>query len=851
MNVKPAISNDREFLSTSRLEEYINAAIQQGKDLAKAGKIDDTIAIFGKILSVLPMDENLIKEYATVIWETRKSFDHEVFDSEAFFEKALEQKNNYFVTVVVYSKFLLRLKNFDKISNFFESALDLEPKNLDILNHYAKAISQHKPCFKKVFELYDRILLIDPKCIDTLNKYANLLFQDKQYSRSANLFEQALKVDRSNIKILTSYAKILEQQPQYDKDRYDRAGELLENALELESDNRVDLLIRHANILFKQEKYWLARQRFEEAYNLPDGNLDVNVLNGYANTLTILNQYKSANNLFERALQREPRNPATLNNYAKALVQQSQNKEARIYFERSLDLNGKNKYTLSDYANFLFHQQDYEEAIDLFQRYHDLGGKDYRTLNNFASALTHLGDFERAILIKPDHSYSRWQYSRQLEAQGKYQDALTQLLEIDLTTQKNHHANIVWLHLGRLYHLLHQPELGNQYIEAAIANSEDKDKTIFHAARSLLVNKPYSKEAIDLLQQIEKSSPLYDEAMKTIALNADAETSFKLFGASQESLGDTEMLYRAMYHKIGNEIAILKSIATRLLRKIEGEHPIVSEIVSDLDELQSTISRQRAKEKAEIAEIPRDNYQKLIEIVSKTAHDISDEVNNILAAIESKTRRALRKLTEDSTLRENFEKLLTQLELTQTALNDLKSINEGMAIHRHRFPVRKLLEKWEPANWGNTPRIQKARITLKIENPNAEFDGDEEKIKSIINELVENSLKHNAEHRDLSIWIYTKDLVNPHDIGMPSMPGDRKYLYIQLSDNGKGVPNDKKEWIFQPLNTTSPEDKGSGLGLFIARKTIQKMNGNIREVGKSGKGARFQIYIPYLSSNEF
>jgi signal transduction histidine kinase len=97
--------------------------------------------------------------------------------------------------------------------------------------------------------------------------------------------------------------------------------------------------------------------------------------------------------------------------------------------------------------------------------------------------------------------------------------------------------------------------------------------------------------------------------------------------------------------------------------------------------------------------------------------------------------------------------------------------------------------------------------------------------------------------------MYSSDIDNPMDIGSPSIPGDRKFLYIEFTDNGQGVPNDKKEWIFQPLKTTSPEDKGSGLGLFIARKTIKKMGGLIREVGEVSKGVRFQIYLPYLPSN--
>ncbi len=72
----------------------------------------------------------------------------------------------------------------------------------------------------------------------------------------------------------------------------------------------------------------------------------------------------------------------------------------------------------------------------------------------------------------------------------------------------------------------------------------------------------------------------------------------------------------------------------------------------------------------------------------------------------------------------------------------------------------------------------------------------------------------------------------------------QKYLLIECADNGKGVPESKKDWIFKPLKTTASEGKGSGLGLFIIQKTLSKMNGYIRETGC--KGARFEIYILYL-----
>ncbi|MCP4104275.1 MAG: HAMP domain-containing histidine kinase [Desulfobacteraceae bacterium] len=64
----------------------------------------------------------------------------------------------------------------------------------------------------------------------------------------------------------------------------------------------------------------------------------------------------------------------------------------------------------------------------------------------------------------------------------------------------------------------------------------------------------------------------------------------------------------------------------------------------------------------------------------------------------------------------------------------------------------------------------------------------------------------------------------------------------RVKDNGKGIPAEKKNWVFLPLNTTS--QKGTGLGLFINRKLVEQMKGFIWENGY--KGIQFRIFIPCM-----
>ncbi|MEO9124847.1 MAG: HAMP domain-containing sensor histidine kinase, partial [Microcoleus sp.] len=304
-------------------------------------------------------------------------------------------------------------------------------------------------------------------------------------------------------------------------------------------------------------------------------------------------------------------------------------------------------------------------------------------------------------------------------------------------------------------------------------------------------------------------------------------------------LSDTEMLNRAMYHKIANEISILKAIAYRISHRSDREDPLLNGIIQAIEDVFKEIDKRKEAQKSEIETISNDDYRRILTVISKTAHDISDFVNNELAVIKSKTIRSIRKLSPNDEHYAQFDKLLTQLELTQSALNDLKAINEGISIKNHRFQVKELFEKWEI-----TCHIDNAWILLDIRNGDSKFYGDQEKIKSALNELVENSLKHNADQPKLTIHITSQDVVNPSSgIRGMNVPGEQKYLFIEFADDGKGVPEYHKDWIFQPLKTTSQEGKGSGLGLFIIRKTLTQMKGYIRETGQDG--ARFEIYIPY------
>ncbi|WP_439129822.1 sensor histidine kinase [Polaribacter sp.] len=71
---------------------------------------------------------------------------------------------------------------------------------------------------------------------------------------------------------------------------------------------------------------------------------------------------------------------------------------------------------------------------------------------------------------------------------------------------------------------------------------------------------------------------------------------------------------------------------------------------------------------------------------------------------------------------------------------------------------------------------------------------------------------------------------------------EKENLKIVVSDNGKGIPEEVKDLIFEPKFTT--KTSGMGLGLGMIRNIIEAYNGTISFTSKEGEGTAFTVILP-------
>ncbi len=75
--------------------------------------------------------------------------------------------------------------------------------------------------------------------------------------------------------------------------------------------------------------------------------------------------------------------------------------------------------------------------------------------------------------------------------------------------------------------------------------------------------------------------------------------------------------------------------------------------------------------------------------------------------------------------------------------------------------------------------------------------------------------------------------------------------FIEIEDNGAGIPADLSEKIFQPFFTTKEAGRGTGLGLSISRQIAREHEGDIALHSRPGRGTVFRLTFPLARDEEF
>ncbi|HEX5169266.1 MAG TPA: HAMP domain-containing sensor histidine kinase [Cyclobacteriaceae bacterium] len=109
---------------------------------------------------------------------------------------------------------------------------------------------------------------------------------------------------------------------------------------------------------------------------------------------------------------------------------------------------------------------------------------------------------------------------------------------------------------------------------------------------------------------------------------------------------------------------------------------------------------------------------------------------------------------------------------------------------------------------------------------------DQMRLKIILTNLLSNSIKFHRTQIGNSCYIRIKSHLT------------QEHLVIKVQDNGEGIKPELQDKIFDMFFRASSTSKGSGLGLYIVKETVQRLGGIISVESKYGEGSTFTIKLP-------
>lgn len=230
--------------------------------------------------------------------------------------------------------------------------------------------------------------------------------------------------------------------------------------------------------------------------------------------------------------------------------------------------------------------------------------------------------------------------------------------------------------------------------------------------------------------------------------------------------------------------------------------------------------------------------------VGLTAGGVAHDLNNILSGIVGYPQLLLRRLPQDSELRQPLETIMASGKKAAAVVDDLLTFSRNVARTKAVVSLNSLIEdylhscEFEYAK-SASPDI---RVSTNFRDDLFLINCSTVHIEKVIMNLVINALE--AIKTAGSIQIITENISSVTGRNLPPAltPGD--YAVLKIIDDGPGISDEDINHIFEPFYTKKVMGRsGTGLGLTVVWNAIEEHGGTLT-VDNEKRGTVFTVYLP-------
>ncbi len=289
-------------------------------------------------------------------------------------------------------------------------------------------------------------------------------------------------------------------------------------------------------------------------------------------------------------------------------------------------------------------------------------------------------------------------------------------------------------------------------------------------------------------------------------------------------------------------ILLAAGIAVVLFGRVMRDMRRAVREINDLKELNEQLEKMHRSEQS-IA------HQQRLQIMGTMTGGIAHEFNNFLTPIMGYAELLMMELPEGSEEQDSAKEIYEASEKAKDVVRQISSLSrKNVETVYKNISIKKFMTRAE--------RMMESVCTPLI-HMESEFRVDDEMILGNVTQLNQVLLNVcvNAVHAigknqgNIRISCHSEEKEKLAQ-GVIEKLSDvwKKYIHIQVKDNGCGMDKETLRQIFDPFFTTKKGGEDTGLGLALAEQIITSHKGYIYAESKKGEGSTFHIYLPVLDT---
>ncbi|HYC86749.1 MAG TPA: PAS domain-containing sensor histidine kinase [Chryseosolibacter sp.] len=229
----------------------------------------------------------------------------------------------------------------------------------------------------------------------------------------------------------------------------------------------------------------------------------------------------------------------------------------------------------------------------------------------------------------------------------------------------------------------------------------------------------------------------------------------------------------------------------------------------------------------ETNEMLRKTNEELDRFVYSASHDLRAPLMSLLGLIK------VIELEKDRDIDQHLEMMKRSITRLDVFINDIINYSQNSRLHTEIQLVDfhfLLSECFDQLQYLPSAARVKKTIELSIPTP---FYSDPKRLSVVFNNLLSNAINY---HNPFQPEPFIKVQVETNEFD----------CRIDVIDNGKGIRAEHQPKIFNMFYRANEEAKGSGLGLYIVKEIIDKLDGTIVVESNPGAGTKFTIRLPNM-----